>query len=60
MCVQRNYIRCQQHGKDCGCCRIDGQCVTIPPASEVNADFMQVGEMIQQHHIAAFQRLAHR
>ncbi len=34
--------------------------VTIPPASEVNAAFMQVGEEIQQRHIEAFKRLAER
>lgn len=34
--------------------------VTIPPASEVNAAFMQVGDEIQKRHIEAFKRLADR
>jgi len=40
--------------------RIDVQQITIPPASEVNAAFMLVGETIQKRHIEAFKRLADR
>lgn len=36
------------------------QGVTIPPASEVNAAFMKVGDDIQKRHIEAFKRLADR
>lgn len=36
------------------------QGVTIPPDSEVNATFMQVGDDIQKRHIEAFKRLADR
>jgi hypothetical protein len=39
---------------------IDVQRITIPPASEVNAAFMKVGDMIQQRHREAFKRLADR
>lgn len=38
----------------------DVQRITIPPASEVNPDFMKVGDVIQQRHIEAFRRLAGR
>lgn len=38
--------------------RVDVQQVTIPPASEVNAAFMKVGDTIQKRHIEAFKRLA--
>ncbi len=38
--------------------RVDVQQVTIPPASEVNAAFMKVGDAIQKRHIEAFKRLA--
>jgi hypothetical protein len=34
--------------------------VTVPLASEVNADFIQVGDDIQKRHIEAFKRLADR
>ncbi|AEJ39569.1 hypothetical protein TPY_1379 [Sulfobacillus acidophilus TPY] len=40
--------------------RVDISQVTIPPASEVNAEFMKVGDNIQKRHIEAFKRLADR
>ena len=40
--------------------RVKVQGVTIPPSSEVNAAFMQVGDDIQKRHIEAFNRLANR
>ena len=39
---------------------VKNQGVTIPPASEVNAAFMRVGDDIQKRHIKAFKRLADR
>jgi len=40
--------------------RVKVQGVTIPPGSEVNAAFMQVGNDIQKCHIESFKRLADR
>lgn len=40
--------------------KVQGVTITVPPASEINATFMQVGDDIQKRHIEAFKRLADR
>ncbi len=56
--IKRGARKMAKHMKTPELVNVQG--VTIPPASEVNATFMQVGDDIQKRHIEAFKRLADR